>query len=112
VSAEYSGVRLHAATGYVTSPTSTKAETMLFASNAAMASPLHSWHESITVGTLPPRGRTSDREPSVAGYCSVPAWLKESDTSVRWPASPVLYSVVTANPVITIPARGWAEVPQ
>jgi hypothetical protein len=47
VPAEYSGVRLHAAAGYVTSPTSTKAETMLFASNAAMASPLHSWHESI-----------------------------------------------------------------
>ena len=27
---------------------------MLFASNAAMASPLHSWHEWIAVGTQPP----------------------------------------------------------
>jgi hypothetical protein len=54
VRAEYSGVRLHAATGHVTPTTSTKAGMMLLASNAAMASPLHSWHESITVGTRPP----------------------------------------------------------
>jgi hypothetical protein len=110
VQAEYNGVRLHGAIGHVTPTTSTKAEMMLSASNAAMASPRHGWHESITVGTRPP-GRTSDHEPSVAGI-SVLAWLKESDTSVRWPTSPVLYSVLTANPVITIPAKGWAEVPQ
>jgi hypothetical protein len=110
VRAEYSGVRLHAATSHLTPTTSTKAEVMLFASNAVMASPLRGWHESITVKTRPPGEPVTTRRPW-PGF-SVPAWLKESDTSVRWPTPLVLYSVLTANPVITIPARGWAEVPQ
>jgi hypothetical protein len=35
-----------------------------------------------------------------------------SAPDARRPTPPVLYSVQTANPVVTVSARGWTEVPQ
>jgi hypothetical protein len=67
VQAEYNSVRLHAAMGYVTRTTSTKAEARRSAGPAATGSPKRGWTASHTVGAQPLR-RTSDREPSVAGY--------------------------------------------
>lgn len=67
VQAEYNSVRLHAAMGYVTRTTSTKAGARRSAGPATAGSPRRGWAASHTVGTQPLR-RTSDREPSVAGY--------------------------------------------
>jgi hypothetical protein len=63
---------------------------MLSASNVAMASPRRGWYESITVGTRP-QGRTSDHEPSVAGYFS-PSLVQRVRylSSVAHTASPIL----------------------
>ena len=35
-----------------------------------------------------------------------------SAPDARRPTPPVLYSVQTANPVVTVSARGWTEVPR
>jgi len=69
VRAEYITIRLHASIGYVTPTTSTKAEVMPFASNAATGSPPHARTASHTVDLQPLR-RTSDRAPSLAAYFS------------------------------------------
>ena len=74
VQAEYNSVRLHAAMGYVTRTTSTKAEARR-SDPAATGSPRRGWAASHTVGTQPV---TASRP--WLGITSAP-WLIKSDTS-------------------------------
>jgi hypothetical protein len=42
----------------------------------------------------------------------VPVWFKKSETSVQLPTAPILCSVLTADAIITITVRWWAEMAQ